>query len=244
MAVEEDDGKGGKRRTTVARDSGDSGRGTGTPPGAPISPLLSNLYMRRFVLGWKQRGHEARLKARIVVYADDFVILCRGTATRAMEEMRKIMTALKLTVNEKKTRIARVPEESIDFLGYTIGRCYSKRNGRTCIGARPSVKGVKAICAEISEMTQKGTYRKPEVALVGEINRKLRGWGNYFCLGAVSRAYRVVDNHARHRLRQWLNAKHRSRGVQPVRHPAAYLHEKLGLYRLESSTKNHPWAKA
>jgi len=239
MAVEEDDGKGGKRRTTVARDSG-----RGTPQGAPISPLLSNLYMRRFVLGWKQRGHEARLKARIVVYADDFVILCRGTATRAMEEMRKIMTALKLTVNEKKTRIARVPEESIDFLGYTIGRCYSKRTGRSYIGTRPSVKGVKAICAEISEMTRKGTYRKPEAALVGEINRKLRGWGNYFCLGAVSQTYRVVDNHTRHRLRQWLNAKHRSRGVQPVRHPAAYLHEKLGLYRLESSMNNHPWAKA
>ena len=135
-------------------------------------------------------------------------------------------------------------EESIDFLGYTIGRCYSRRSGRAYIGTRPSAKGVRAICAEISEMTQKGTYRKPAEAIVGEINRKLRGWGNYFCLGAVTQAYRVVDNHTRHRLRQWLNAKHRSRGVQPVRHPAAYLHEKLGLYRLESSTQNHPWAKA
>jgi RNA-directed DNA polymerase len=104
MSVEEDDGHGGKRRRSVAKDSGH-----GTPQGAPISPLLSNLYMRRFVLGWKQCGHEKRLKARVVVYADDFVILCRGTATRAKEQMQKIMTALKLTVNEKKTRIARVP---------------------------------------------------------------------------------------------------------------------------------------
>ena len=101
MSVEEDDGHGGKRRRSVAKD-----RGRGTPQGAPISPLLSNLYMRRFVLGWKQCGHEKRLKARVVVYADDFVILCRGTATRAKEQMQKIMTALKLTVNEKKTRIA------------------------------------------------------------------------------------------------------------------------------------------
>jgi retron-type reverse transcriptase len=67
MPVEEDDGHGGKSGTIVARDSG-----RGTPQGAPISPLLSNLYLRRFVLGWKQRGCEARLKARVVVYADDF----------------------------------------------------------------------------------------------------------------------------------------------------------------------------
>jgi len=239
MAVEEDDGKGGKRRTTVAKDSG-----RGTPQGAPISPLLSNLYMRRFVLGWKQRGHEKRLEARIVVYADDFVILCRGTAALAMEQMRKIMTALKLTVNEKKTRIARVPEESFDFLGYTIGQCYSHRNGRAFIGTRPSAKGVRAICAEISEMTRSETYRKPATEIVGEINRKLRGWGNYFSLGEVSRAYRVVDNHTRHRLRQWLNAKHRSRGNNPMHHPAAYLHKELGLYELANSTKNYPWAKA
>lgn len=239
MAVEEDDGHGGKGRTTVARDSG-----RGTPQGAPISPLLSNLYMRRFVLGWKQRGCEAQLKARVVVYADDFVILCRGTAAQAREQMQKIMSALKLTVNDNKTRIARVPEESFDFLGYTIGRCYSRRSGRAFIGTRPSAKRVSALCAEISALTRCQTYRKPTAALVGEINRKVRGWGNYFCLGAVSQAYRVVDNHARHRLRQWLNGKHRSRGVRPVRYPAAYLHGKLGLSQLESSTRNLPWAKA
>ena len=90
MSVEEDDGHGGKRRSSVAKDSG-----RGTPQGAPISPLLSNLYMRRFVLGWKQCGHEKRLKARVVVYADDFVILCRGTAMRAKEQMQRIMTALR-----------------------------------------------------------------------------------------------------------------------------------------------------
>ena len=239
MSVEEDDGHGGKRRSSVAKDSG-----RGTPQGAPISPLLSNLYMRRFVLGWKQCGHEKRLKARVVVYADDFVILCRGTAMRAKEQMQRIMTALKLTVNEKKTRIARVPEESFDFLGYTIGRCYSVRTGRAFIGTRPSRKSTRAICAEIGAMTRCHSYRKPPAAVVGEINRKLQGWGNYFCLGAVSQAYRAVDNHARHRLRQWLNGKHRSRGAHPIRYPATYLHEELGLLQLERRTRSLPWATA
>ncbi len=120
MAVEDTDERGRKRRTTVNKDTG-----RGTPQGAPISPLLANLYMRRFILGWKQQGWEKRLKARIVNYADDFVILCRGSAQEARERMQRIMKVLKLTVNEKKTKTCRAPEESFDFLGYTIGRCYS-----------------------------------------------------------------------------------------------------------------------
>jgi group II intron reverse transcriptase/maturase len=239
MPVVEDDGHGGKRRTTVAKDSG-----KGTPQGAPISPLLSNLYMRRFVLGWKKLGWEEKLQARVVAYADDFVILCRRNAAEARKKMQDIMSALKLTVNEQKTRTCRVPEESFDFLGYTLGRCYSPRDGRAFIGTRPSDKRVSAICKEISQMTRRESYWKPAERMVEELNRTLRGWGNYFCLGAVSRAYRAVDNHARHRLRQWLNGKHRSRGIQSVRQAPLYLHSELGLLRLSVTTANRSWAKA
>jgi len=239
MPVVEDDGHGGKRRTTVAKDSG-----KGTPQGAPISPLLSNLYMRRFVMGWKKLGWEEKLQARVVAYADDFVILCRSNAAEARKKMQAIMSKLKLTVNEQKTRTCRVPEESFDFLGYTIGRCYSPKDGRAFIGTRPSDKRVSVICKEISQMTQRESYWKPVGTLVEELNRTLRGWGNYFCLGAVSRAYRAVDNHTRHRLRQWLNGKHRSRGIHPVRQAPLYLHSELGLLRLSVTTANRSWAKA
>lgn len=237
--VVEEDGRGGKRRTTVAKDSG-----RGTPQGAPISPLLSNLYMRRFVLGWKKLGWEEQLGARVVVYADDFVILCRRNAARAREKMQGIMTTLKLTVNEQKTRTCRVPEESFDFLGYTIGRCYSPKDGRAFIGTRPSAKRVSVICQEISRMTRRQSYWKPVEKMVEDLNRTLRGWGNYFCLGPVSRAYRVVDNHTRHRLRQWLNGKHRSRGYREVRHAPVALHRDFGLLRLSATTANRSWAKA
>ena len=84
--VEETDERGRRCRTTRNKDEK-----RGTPQGAPISPLLSNLYMRRFVLGWKVLGHEQRLDAHIVNYADDFVICCRGTAEQAMAAMRQIM---------------------------------------------------------------------------------------------------------------------------------------------------------
>lgn len=110
-AVEETDDRGGKRRTTEARDTG-----RGIPQGSPLSPLLANLYMRRFVLGWRQLGLEQRLGARLVTYADDLVILCRrGNADLALQHLRAIMGKLKLTVSEEKTRICSVPESSFSW---------------------------------------------------------------------------------------------------------------------------------
>ena len=129
--VEEKDNRGRIHRTTRNRDEG-----RGSPQGSPISPLFANLYMRRFVLGWKTLGHERELKARIVNFADDFVICCRGNADQAMHVMREMMKRLKLTVNETKTHVCRVPDESFDFLGYTFGRRYAPRTGQPYIGAR------------------------------------------------------------------------------------------------------------
>ena len=104
--VEETDDRGRKHRTTRNRD-----QHRGIPQGSPISPLLSNLYMRRLVLWWKQSGTRQRLRAVIVNYADDLVICCKGTADLAMQTMREVIKKLQLEVNEDKTRICRVPEE-------------------------------------------------------------------------------------------------------------------------------------
>src|ERR1039458_4348101 len=105
-AVEETDDRGRKTRTTEAKD-----QRRGILQGSPISPLLANLYMRRFVLGWKKLGLERSLGSRIVTYADDLVILCRrGRAEAALHRLRDLMGRLKLTVNEEKTRICKVPE--------------------------------------------------------------------------------------------------------------------------------------
>lgn len=239
MAVEEDDGKGGKRRTTLNKNSG-----RGTPQGAPISPLLANLYMRRFLLGWKQGGWESKLKARIVNYADDFVILCRAKAEHARQAMEGLMKRLKLRVNQQKTRICRIPEESFDFLGYTMGWCYRARTGKAYIGTKPSKKRITRICEKISQMTQRQWCWKETKDLVGELNLVLKGWGNYFRLGTVSKAYRAVDSHTRHRLRQWLCRKHKVRASSRNRFWDKHLYQELGLTRLERFSTNLPWAKA
>jgi Reverse transcriptase (RNA-dependent DNA polymerase) len=101
--------------------------------------------MRRFVLGWQRKGFEARLKARIVTYADDLVICCKDSAAQALEAMRFVMAQIKLTVNEEKTRVCRVPSETFDFLGYTFGRCYSPKTGRAYLGTRPSKKSIRRV---------------------------------------------------------------------------------------------------
>jgi hypothetical protein len=233
MPVEECDARGRKQRTTRNKDEG-----KGTPQGAPLSPLLANLYMRRFLLGWKVLGHEARLDAHIVNYADDFVICCRGTAEEAMTVMRAMMTQLKLTVNETKTRICRGPDEPFHFLGYTIGRLYSPRTGGSYLGARPSETKLQGLCRKLSEQTERRWLWLDADELVGRLNSLLRGWAHYFCLGTVTQAYRRVTAHACHRLRQWLMRKHQVQGSQWARYSDRYLHDTLGLLRLQRRPLN------
>lgn len=239
MAVEEIDEGGNKRRTTVNKDSG-----KGTPQGAPISPLLANLYMRRFLLGWKQQGWERRLQAYIVNYADDFVILCRRKAAEAQAQMAQMMEKLKLEVNQQKTRVCRVPEESFDFLGYTLGRCYRVKTGQAYIGTKPSKKRVLRFCENISQKTDRKTCGRDTEEVIGELNLMLKGWANYFRLGSVSKAYESVDSHVRRRLRQWLGRKHKINGRVENRFPDEYLYRKLGVIRLTHFHTNLPWANA
>jgi len=237
--VEEVDARGRKRRTTRNRDEG-----RGTPQGAPLSPLLANLYMRRFVLGWKAQGHERRLDAHIVNYADDFVICCRVTAEEAMTIMRRMMSTLKLTVNETKTRLCRVPDEKFDFLGYTFGRYYSPRTGESYLGVRPSAKKIRGICAAISEQTQRRCLYLDPAVLVARLNRMMQGWANYFCRGAVYVVYRVVDTHACFRLRQWLGQRERVQGSSRSRYSEPYLRRTYGLVKLEGRPRQRSCANA
>ena len=238
--VEERDERGRKTRTTLNRDTRQ-----GIPQGSPISPLLSNLYMRRFILGWKRTGAEQRLGAQIVNYADDLVICCKGdNAVKALDTMRRLMGQLKLTVNEEKTRTCRAPEEQFDFLGYTFGQRHAAKTRRPYIATWPSHKSIRRMTEAVRIQTDRNMEWMDAGDMVRCLNQKLGGWTNYFKLGPVTKAYRFLDRYTTTRLRRWFGKKHKQSSGRLKRYPDEFFYQQMGLICLPKLPQSLPWAKA
>jgi RNA-directed DNA polymerase len=227
------------RCTTEAKD-----RHRGTPQGSPISPLLANLYFRRFLLAWERFGHRKQLNAYVVNYADDLVICCRpGNGSAALATMRQLMTRLGLTVNEAKTRLVRLPEESFDFLGYSIGRFYGK-DGAPFMGTKPSRKAVRRLLQRVHNATTPHKHAESPERRVAVLNRLLRGWAAYFNQGPVLPTYKLIRWYVQRRLQRWLVRRSGQAGTGYRQYPDGYLYETLGLYALPERRADMPSAKA
>jgi len=205
VPAEERDGD-GKRRM-----SGGKGSKRGTPQGGVVSPLLSVVYMNRFLKHWRLSGCGEALCAHVVSYADDFVILSRGHAAEALAWTKAVMTKLGLTLNEAKTSLKNARQESFDFLGYTLGPQRYRKDGHWYLGASPSKKSVQRIKTKIGDMLipgNKGAW--PTVR--DRLNRLLVGWSAYFGYGTRLQAYRAVDHHVYDRVRHFLARRHKVPG--------------------------------
>ena len=187
--------------------------------------------MRRFVLGWKKLGLEQSLGTRLVIYADDLVILCReGQRRSALYHLREIMGKLKLTVNEDKTRICAVPEREVRTPWFNMRTNVTlETTGQARLALRPSKKSIKRVVEKVHELTVRAHAGKKPQKLVGMLNRTLRGWATYFSVRTVTPAYRALDNYAAVRLRRWLRFKHKTRRSKGGSYPLPHLYETFGL---------------
>ena len=225
--VEETDAE-GRRRMTGGKDSK-----VGTPQGGVISPLLANIYIHRLLRAWKKFDLETKLRARIINYADDLVIVSRGRAKQALAWLRWIAGRLGLSLNEAKTCVRNAREESFDFLGYTFGPMVYPQTGRTYLGVAPSQKRVKRFKQSLREVLQPGNHALLQ-DVMEQVNRKLWGWARYFRVGSLERAYRIVNRYTATLLRKFLVRRHKVPGRGTRRFSDQYLYEELGLVRLRT----------
>src|SRR4051795_7525804 len=223
--IEERDGD-GKRRM-----SGGKGSSCGTPQGGVASPLLSVIYMNRFLKHWRLTRCGEAFCAHVISYADDFVILSRGHAEEALAWTTAVMTRLGLTINEVKTSVKDARRESFDFLGYTFGPQRYRKDGHWYLGASPSKKSVQRIKTKVGDILVSGN-KEPWPKVCHRLNRLLLGWSAYFGYGTRMPAYRAVDNHVDDRARAFLRKRHKGQGRGTRRFSDDQVFGALGVLRL------------
>ena len=209
----------------------------GTPQGGVISPLLANIYLHCFDKAFhRPDGPAVWAKARLIRYADDFVILACYQGERLVAFVKsKLEGRMCLTINPDKTRVVTLTEEgaSLDFLGFTF------RYDRDLHGGRhrywnifPSAKALAREREAIRQMTSPRNCFKPLPQMVAELNRHLQGWANYFCYGYPRKAFGQISDYVRLRLRRHLRRRSQ-RPFKPPKGVSAYEHfKRLGLVYL------------
>lgn len=203
----------------------------GIPQGGVISPLLANLYMNRYLQAFRQAGLERHYGARLVNYADDFVVLCRRGATEVLAQTRQWFQQMGLTFNEQKTRCCDGRREAFTFLGYTFGPLYYRKDGHGYLGAAPAKKAVRQVKGRIRQILC-STNQAPWEQVRTALNTVLRGWAAYFSYGTRLMAYRAVDQYVSERVRHFLRRRHKvpTRGTR--RFAAEVVFGDLGVFHL------------
>ena len=214
----------------------------GTPQGGVASPLLANLYLHWFdALFYGPQGPARRADVKLVRYADDFVALAKQMGSETIEFIEsRLEGKFQLEINREKTRVVDLREEgaSLNFLGYTFRYDRDlKGRDRKYLNVIPSNKAIQREREKLREMTDRHQRHKPIPVLIGELNRHLKGWMNYFSFGYPSSAYCEIERYVRDRLIQHLQR----RSQRPYRPPkgALWLQHlaRLGLVRLSGTAR-------
>ncbi len=208
--------------------------GKGTPQGGVISPLLSNLYLHWFDKVFCRSSEAAKARAKLVRYADDFVVLAPRYVGRELNRFieDKLENWLGLEINREKTRVVNLKEKgaSLDFLGFTF-RYHDDLKGRgwQYLNVSPSAKALKKEREKLKEMTGPSQCFQPIPKLIQNLNRQLDGWANYFRFGYPREAFREINSYVRDRLVQHLSRRSQ-RPFRPPEGTSYYGHlNKLGI---------------
>jgi RNA-directed DNA polymerase len=228
-----EEGEDGKKRY--------SGSDQGTPQGGIISPLLANVYLNVLDKVWKEKKVEEKLEARLIRYADDFVVLCKGNTERLLKGIQRLLGDLGLGLNAEKTRVVDAKQERFNFLGFTVTVRKSPRTGWRFPLIRPSQKALKRIRAEIKKLTCRRTLALPQEVIIQKLNEEVRGWVGYFYYGNCSRTFQTLKGFLEERLRIYLRRKHQRKSRGYKAYPYCYLYKNLRLYKIPTTA---PWTQA
>lgn len=234
-----EEGKDGKQRNI----GGGKGNRKGTPQGGVISPLLANLYLHLLDRIWERHQLEKKLGARIVRYADDFIVLCKRGTDRPLAIVKQVLDRLQLTLNEAKSRTVNAHKESFRFLGFELRMRRSWRTGNTYPHVQPAKQSLKKVKDRITYLTQRRMTPVPLEDVMENINSTLHGWVGYFHYRNSLKALASVKAHAEERLRTHLRKRHkvRDRLSGYKRFSSRILYERYGLYKVPTTAG---WKKA
>ncbi|MFA6999842.1 MAG: group II intron reverse transcriptase/maturase [Candidatus Paceibacterota bacterium] len=216
------------------------GNDKGTPQGGVISPLLANIYLNVLDTLWAVKKVQERLGARLVRYADDSVVLCRGNTDRILTGIKRVLDDLGLTLNEEKTRIVDARQESFDFLGFSIGMKRGLRTGKIYPHTEPSKKALKHIRSEIKQLTTERYSATPTAVVIRRVNEVARGWVGYFRYGNCTKTMSALKGYLVYRMRIYLRRKHHYRSFGYKAYPDRYYYDSLGLYEVPTKA---PWSQ-
>lgn len=231
VPVEERDEQGRRRYSGGKRSK------CGTPQGGVISPLLANIYINRMLKAFDKSDLMKRCGARIVNYADDFVVLCEHSAAAVLAEVRRWIVGMKLALNEAKTCLRDAWKESFRFLGYEFGPLVYRPTRTRYLGARPSKKAMEKVRQRVSEILWRGrTERWKDICR--ELNQYLTGWAAYFAYDTASPSFRIVDIHVAARARNFLRRRHKLPNGT-ARFSYVEVHRSLGVVEIRSLLRSN-----
>ena len=217
------------------------GNDKGTPQGGVISPLLANIYLNVLDTLWVVKKVQEKLGARLVRYADDTVVLCKGNAERILKGMTTVFNDLGLTLNEEKTRVVDAWQESFTFLGFSIKMSKGLKTGRPFALAEPSKKALKHVRSEIKQLTSERYSTVPTEEVIRRANAVARGWVCYFRYGNCTKALSALRYYLVYRIRVYLRRKHHYRSFGYATYPNRYYFDTLGVYEVPTTP---PWIQS